>query len=256
MMSEMLSVKDLFPEGQIRFIAGPCAVESDQQIDTTAKFLSQSGVRILRGGAFKPRTSPESFQGLGEEGLKLIRRAADRNNMLVVTEVMDEENLELVGEYTDIFQIGSRNCQNFSLLRKVGKSEKPVLIKRGFGNTVEEFFQASRYISMGGNEQIIMVERGIRTFEDSTRFTLDVSAIPVLKEKVKYPIVVDPSHPAGKREYVPSLSYAAVGAGADGLMIEVHPEPEKALSDARQQIDFNTFAEIYRKALNIREAMN
>jgi 3-deoxy-7-phosphoheptulonate synthase len=256
MMSEMLSVKDLFPEGQIRFIAGPCAVESDQQIDTIAKFLSQSGVRILRGGAFKPRTSPESFQGLGEEGLKLIRRAADRNNMLVVTEVMDEENLELVGEYTDIFQIGSRNCQNFSLLRKVGKSEKPVLIKRGFGNTVEEFFQASRYISMGGNEQIIMVERGIRTFEDSTRFTLDVSAIPVLKEKVKYPIVVDPSHPAGKREYVPSLSYAAVGAGADGLMIEVHPEPEKALSDARQQIDFNTFAEIYRKALNIREAMN
>ncbi len=256
MMSEMLSVKDLFPEGQIRFIAGPCAVESDQQIDTTAKFLSQSGVRILRGGAFKPRTSPESFQGLGEEGLKLIRRAADRNNMLVVTEVMDEENLELVGEYTDIFQIGSRNCQNFSLLRKVGKSEKPVLIKRGFGNTIEEFFQASRYISMGGNEQIIMVERGIRTFEDSTRFTLDVSAIPVLKEKVKYPIVVDPSHPAGKREYVPSLSYAAVGAGADGLMIEVHPEPEKALSDARQQIDFNTFAEIYRKALNIREAMN
>lgn len=256
MMSEMLSVKDLFPEGQIRFIAGPCAVESDQQIDTTAKFLSQSGVRILRGGAFKPRTSPESFQGLGEEGLKLIRRAADRNNMLVVTEVMDEENLELVGEYTDIFQIGSRNCQNFSLLRKVGKSEKPVLIKRGFGNTIEEFFQASRYISMGGNEQIIMVERGIRTFEDSTRFTLDVSAIPVLKEKVKYPIVVDPSHPAGKREYVPSLSYAAVGAGADGLMIEVHPEPEKALSDARQQIDFNTFAEIYRKALKIREAMN
>ena len=256
MMSEMLSVKDLFPEGQIRFIAGPCAVESDQQIDTTAKFLSQLGVRILRGGAFKPRTSPESFQGLGEEGLKLIRRAADRNNMLVVTEVMDEENLELVGEYTDIFQIGSRNCQNFSLLRKVGKSEKPVLIKRGFGNTIEEFFQASRYISMGGNEQIIMVERGIRTFEDSTRFTLDVSAIPVLKEKVKYPIVVDPSHPAGKREYVPSLSYAAVGAGADGLMIEVHPEPEKALSDARQQIDFNTFAEIYRKALNIREAMN
>lgn len=256
MMSEMLSVKDLFPEGQIRFIAGPCAVESDQQIDTIAKFLSQSGVRILRGGAFKPRTSPESFQGLGEEGLKLIRRAADRNNMLVVTEVMDEENLELVGEYTDIFQIGSRNCQNFSLLRKVGKSEKPVLIKRGFGNTIEEFFQASRYISMGGNEQIIMVERGIRTFEDSTRFTLDVSAIPVLKEKVKYPIVVDPSHPAGKREYVPSLSYAAVGAGADGLMIEVHPEPEKALSDARQQIDFNTFAEIYRKALNIREAMN
>lgn len=256
MMSEMLSVRDLLPDGQIRFIAGPCAVESQEQINSTAKFLSELGVKILRGGAFKPRTSPESFQGLGEEGLKLIRKAADKYNMIVVTEVMDEENLELVGDYTDIFQIGSRNCQNFALLKKVGKAEKPVLIKRGFGNTIEEFYQASRYVSMGGNEEIIMVERGIRTFEDSTRFTLDISAVPVLKQRVKYPIVVDPSHPAGNREYVPSLSYAAVAAGADGIMIEVHPNPEKALSDARQQVDFNSFKEIYRKSLKIKESVN
>ncbi len=256
MMSKMLNVRELFPEGQLRFIAGPCAVESEEQIDAAASFLSSRGVKILRGGAYKPRTSPESFQGLAEKGLKILRKAADQYNMLVVTEVMDEENLDLVGEYTDIFQIGSRNCQNFSLLRAVGKLDKPVLIKRGFGNTVEEFYQASRYISKEGNDQIIMVERGIRTFEDSTRFTLDISAVPVLKEKVKYPVLVDPSHPAGKREYVPSLTYAAVGAGADGIMIEVHPEPERAMSDARQQVDFRTFEKIYGQAMKIREAMS
>ncbi|MCL4344893.1 MAG: 3-deoxy-7-phosphoheptulonate synthase [Candidatus Thermoplasmatota archaeon] len=255
MMSEMLKVRELFPEGQIQFIAGPCAVESEVQINSTAKFLSGLGVRIMRGGAFKPRTAPESFQGLAEEGLKIMRRAADRFGMLVVTEVMDEENLDLVEEYTDIFQIGSRNCQNFSLLKKVGRRQKPVLIKRGFGNTIEEFYQATRYISREGNDQIIMVERGIRTFEESTRFTLDISAVPVLKGMVNYPVIVDPSHPAGKREYVPSLSYAAVGAGADGLMIEVHPDPERAMSDARQQVNFETFEEIYRKSLKIRESM-
>ncbi|MHB1439638.1 MAG: 3-deoxy-7-phosphoheptulonate synthase [Cuniculiplasma sp.] len=252
MISEMKKVRELFPEGSLRFIAGPCAVESREQMMETAKFLSSLGVNILRGGAFKPRTSPDSFQGLKEQGLKLMREAAHKYGMLVVTEVMGNSELDLVSDYADILQIGSRNCQNFSLLKEVAKREKPVLLKRGFGNTVEEFYQASRYLSADGNDDIILVERGIRTFENSTRFTLDISAIPVLKKKVKFPIVVDPSHPAGVREYVEPLALAAVAAGADGLMVETHPNPEEAMSDKEQQLDFPAFKKLYEKAMKIR----
>lgn len=255
MKIEMFEIRELFPKGKFSFIAGPCSVESREQIMETASFLSNLGVKILRGGAFKPRTNPESFQGLHEEGLRLIREAADEYNMLVVTEVMDIEHINTVMEYADILQIGSRNSQNFPLLRAVGKKNLPVLLKRGFGNTIEEFYQASRYISNEGNKNIILVERGIRTFEDSTRFTLDISAVPVLREKCDYPIIVDPSHPAGKREYVESLTLAAVGAGAYGAMVEVHPKPEEAMSDARQQVTFEQFEKIFSKALKIKNSI-
>jgi 3-deoxy-7-phosphoheptulonate synthase len=251
MISQELNVRKLFPEGQLKFIAGPCSVEGKDQIFESAKFLSSLGITILRGGAFKPRTSPDTFQGLGEEGLKIMKQACEKYGMVMVTEVMGSDELELVSDYADILQIGSRNCQNFSLLKDVSIMEKPVLLKRGFGNTVEEFYQASRYLSSHGNEDIILVERGIRTFENSTRFTLDISAIPVLRKKVKYPIIVDPSHPAGKKEYVTPLALASVGAGADGLMVETHPEPEKALSDREQQLNFKDFKHLYDNAMRI-----
>jgi 3-deoxy-7-phosphoheptulonate synthase len=228
------------------FIAGPCAVESEEQIIRTAKFLSSIGVRILRGGAYKPRTSPDNFQGLGEAGLRMLASAADQTGMAVVTEVMDTDDIGIVSKYSDILQVGSRNSQNFPLLRKLGRQKKPVLLKRGFGNTVDEFVNSSRYISREGNRNIIMVERGIRTFETSTRFTLDVSAVPVIKEKVDYPVLIDPSHPAGKRRLVQPLALAGIGSGADGLMVEVHPEPENALSDSEQQLDFQQFGQLYR----------
>ncbi|GGM73049.1 hypothetical protein GCM10007108_08890 [Thermogymnomonas acidicola] len=227
------------------FIAGPCAVESREQIMEAAHFLSSLGIRYLRGGAFKPRTDPDSFQGLGEAGLRYLREAADTYGMKVVSEVMSEEQIPLAEELIDVLQIGSRNCQNFSLLRKVGAVGKPVLLKRGFGMTVDEFLKASRYIEKEGNTEIILVERGIRTFEQSTRFTLDISAVPVIKERCSYPVVVDPSHPAGQRRYVEPLALAGVAAGADGLMVEVHPDPDRALSDARQQLDFQSFARLH-----------
>ncbi len=256
MMSEMLHVNDLFPKDKLGFIAGPCAVEDRKQMEETAAFLSDIGVRILRGGAYKPRTSPDSFQGLGEEGLKLMKEAARKNGMYMVTEVMSGDELEVVSEYADILQIGSRNCQNFSLLHQVGKLSKPILLKRGFGNTLEEFYQASRHISNAGNEEIILVERGIRTFETSTRFTLDVAAIPLLKKMVPYPILADPSHPAGIRALVEPLALSAVAAGANGLMIEVHPQPERAKSDSMQQLKFADFEALRNKALRVFEALH
>lgn len=228
------------------FIAGPCAVETEEQIVQTARFLSAMGVKILRGGAYKPRTSPDNFQGLGEAGLKMLASAAEQTGMAVVTEVMDTDDIGIVSKYSDILQVGSRNSQNFPLLRKLGKQDKPVLLKRGFGNTVDEFVNSSRYISREGNRNIIMVERGIRTFETSTRFTLDVSAVPVIKEMVDYPVLIDPSHPAGKRRFVQPLALAGIGSGADGLMVEVHPSPENALSDREQQLDFQQFEQLYR----------
>ena len=228
------------------FIAGPCAVETEDQMVKTAKFLSSIGVRILRGGAYKPRTSPDNFQGLGEEGLKILASAAEQTGMVVVTEVMDTDQIGIVSKYSDILQVGSRNSQNFSLLKKLGRQKKPVLLKRGFGNTVDEFINSSRYISREGNRNIIMVERGIRTFETSTRFTLDVSAVPVIKEVLDYPVLIDPSHPAGKRRFVQPLALAGIGSGADGLMVEVHPAPENALSDRDQQLDFHQFRQLYR----------
>ncbi|MCL4348396.1 MAG: 3-deoxy-7-phosphoheptulonate synthase [Thermoplasmataceae archaeon] len=256
MMAPDLTIEDLFSKEKFIFIAGPCAVESEEQVIETARFLKTLGINFMRGGAYKPRTSPKSFQGLKEEGLKILAMAKEETGINIVTEVMDSDNLTTVTKYADILQIGSRNCQNFSLLRRVGELNRPVLIKRGFGNTIDEFVQASEYISGAGNSQIIMVERGIRTFENATRFTLDISAVPVLKERVPYPVYVDPSHPAGLARYVEPLSLAAVGAGADGLMIEVHPEPQEALSDSKQQLNFKQFELLYKRVNILRETMS
>jgi len=232
-------------------IAGPCSVESEEQIIGVATQLRKIGVNVLRGGAFKPRTCPDSFQGLGEEGLKLLAKARDATGMAIITEVMDMDELPLVAEYADILQVGSRNSQNFSLLKKISRYDKPVLLKRGFGNTVDELISSSKYLSMNGNKRIMFSERGIRTFEPSTRFTLDISAIPVLHEKTEYPVIIDPSHPAGVNRYVEPLALGGTAAGADGLMIEVHPDPSKALSDSAQQLTVPQFQNLYTKVKNI-----
>ncbi|MCL4340910.1 MAG: 3-deoxy-7-phosphoheptulonate synthase [Candidatus Thermoplasmatota archaeon] len=237
------------------FIAGPCSVEDKTQIFETASFLKSLGINLLRGGAFKPRTNPDSFQGLGMKGIRMLREAADNNGMNLVSEIMSEEDIPAVSKMVDIIQIGSRNCQNFSLLRRAARTGKPILLKRGFGMTVEEFIQASRYIENEGNDRIILVERGIRTFESSVRFTLDISAVPILKERTRFPVVVDPSHPAGNRKYVEPLSLAAIGAGADGLMIEVHPDPDSAKSDALQQLNFQQFKNLYYKVVDVRRSL-
>jgi len=223
-------------------MAGPCSVENEEQVMKTAEAVKKAGAKILRGGAFKPRTSPYSFQGLGEEGLKLLRKAADKFGMLVITEVLDPRDVEIVSEYSDILQIGTRNAQNFPLLREVGNTRKPVLLKRGMYMTIEEWLLAAEYILAGGNPNVILCERGIRTFETATRNTLDLSTIPVLREKTHLPIVIDPSHATGKRNYVPPMAYAALAAGADGLLIEVHPEPDKALSDGAQSLTLELFS--------------
>jgi 3-deoxy-7-phosphoheptulonate synthase len=217
-------------------MAGPCTVENRKQMKEAAKAVKEAGGKILRGGAFKPRTGPYSFQGLGEEGLKLLREAADETNLLVVTEVMDTRDVALVAKYTDILQIGARNMQNFNLLKEVGKTDKPVLLKRGMSNTIKEFLLAAEYIMKEGNHQVILCERGIRTFETETRNSLDINAVPVLKELSHLPVIVDPSHATGKRSLVPPVSRAAIAAGADGLLIEMHPHPEEALCDGDQSI--------------------
>ena len=222
-------------------IAGPCSVESEDQIMEVARAVKQVGAQALRGGAFKPRTSPYSFQGLGEEGLRLLRRAGDEFDLPVVSEVLDTRQVPLVAKYVDIVQIGARNMQNFPLLREVGKLDKPVLLKRGFGATVDELLAAAEYILLGGNWRVILCERGIRTFERSTRFTLDVAAIPVLKERTHLPVIADPSHAAGKRSIVIPLAKAATVAGADGVMVEVHPRPKEALSDGAQSLTLEEF---------------
>ncbi|MCL5665267.1 MAG: 3-deoxy-7-phosphoheptulonate synthase [Candidatus Thermoplasmatota archaeon] len=246
----------IFGESQkFIMIAGPCAVESLDQIMVSAMELSSLGIPILRAEIFKPRTDPDSFQGVGRDGLDMIKKVKSKTGIAVVTEVMDPDELDGVEEVADIIQIGSRNSQNFSLLKKVGRSSHPILLKRGFGNTIEEFIQSSRYISAQGNRNIIMVERGIRTFEDSLRFTLDIGAIPVLHERVKFPVLVDPSHPAGKSRYVEPLSLSGVGAGADGLMIEVHPDPPAALSDRNQQLNFVQFRNLLEKIDALLSAM-
>jgi len=226
---------------EIVMIAGPCAVENHDQIMEAAKAVKKSGAKILRGGAFKPRTSPYSFQGLEEEGLKMLKEASEATGLLTVTEVISEHSVELASEYVDIFQIGARNSQNFHLLREVGRSHKPVILKRGPSTTIEELLNAAEYIMSEGNYNVILCERGIRTFETATRNTLDISAVPVIKSKSHLPVIVDPSHAAGKAEYVLPLSRAAVAAGADGLLIEVHPCPRCALSDAAQQLDPEAF---------------
>ncbi|RDV84264.1 3-deoxy-7-phosphoheptulonate synthase [Ammonifex thiophilus] len=221
---------------EVVVIAGPCAVESEVQLLTTAKAVKEAGAHLLRGGAFKPRTSPYSFQGLGLEGLKLLAQAREVTGLPVVTEVLDTRDVELVARYADVLQVGARNMQNFRLLQEVGQSGKPVLLKRGLAATVEEWLLAAEYIAATGNQQIILCERGIRTYENSLRNTLDISAVPLVKELSHLPIIVDPSHATGNQRMVLPLARAAVAAGADGLMIEVHPDPARALSDGPQSL--------------------
>jgi len=232
---------------EIVVIAGPCAVESQEQITTIAEAVANAGAHILRGGAFKPRTSPYSFQGLGEEGLKLLRQVADELGMPVVTEVMDTSQVELVARYANVLQIGARNMQNFNLLREAGKVDRPVLLKRGLSATLTEFLMAAEYIMSEGNEEVILCERGIRTFSDHSRFTLDLTVVPVLRRETHLPVIVDPSHATGKRELVPPMARAAVAAGADGIMVEVHHQPERALSDGPQALLPEQFTELVRE---------
>ncbi|MBN1192652.1 MAG: 3-deoxy-7-phosphoheptulonate synthase [Coriobacteriia bacterium] len=228
-------------DGRVTLIAGPCSVETSEQMDQVAATCAELGIRIMRGGAYKPRTSPFSFQGLEEKGLQLLREAADKYGLKVVTEVTDSAHAEKIAEYADIIQIGTRNMANFSLLKKVGQvtaeSRKPVVFKRGMAATIEEWLQASNYITMSGNENVILCERGIRTFETAYRFTLDIAAVPVVKSLSLLPIIVDVSHPAGRADLVPALSRAAIAVGADGLMVEVHPNPREALCDGPQSLD-------------------
>lgn len=217
-------------------MAGPCSVESAEQVGSVARSVAASGARVLRGGAFKPRTSPYSFQGFGEEALKWMRAAADQNGMAVVSEVMDPRQIEMMMRYVDCLQVGARNMQNFDLLKELGRVRRPVLLKRGLSATIEEWLLSAEYVLAGGNGQVVLCERGIRTFENYTRNTLDISAIPVVKKRSHLPIVVDPSHGTGRREKVIPMARAAVAAGADGLIIEVHNNPEKALSDGPQSL--------------------
>ncbi len=239
---------------EIVVMAGPCSVESEQQIIETALAVKAAGATVLRGGAFKPRTSPYSFQGLEEEGLKLLAKARDITGLPVVTEVVNPETAELVAEYADILQIGARNAQNFALLKKVGQLNRPVLLKRGMSMTIQEFLMSAEYVMSEGNQAVILCERGIRTFETATRNTLDLSAIPVLKEKTHLPVIADPSHGTGNYHYVAAMSFAAVAAGADGLMIEVHTDPEHASSDGPQSLKPPKFAAMMAKLKLIAEA--
>ena len=236
-------------------MAGPCAVENPEQLFETAKAVKSMGAKILRGGAFKPRSSPNSFQGLGTEGLKLLRLAGNETGLSIVTEVMDTRMIELVAEYADIIQIGSRNMQNFPLLKEAGMSKKPVLLKRGMMATIDEFLLAAEYITKEGNNQVILCERGIRTFETSTRNTLDLNAVPMLKHRSNFPVIVDPSHGTGHSWMVPAMSKAAIAAGADGLIIEVHYQPEKAKCDGDQSINPNEFTILMKDIDKIAQAV-
>ncbi len=246
---------DLGP-AQFTMIAGPCAVESDEQMMTTAQTLSRIGVRFLRGGAYKPRTSPYAFQGLGIEGLQLLRKAADQFGMKVVTEAVSSADISIVSDHADIVQIGTRNMQNYQLLKKAGKQKKPVLLKRGMNATIEEFLLASEYILQEGNPQVILCERGIRTFETATRNTLDISAVPIIKQLSHLPIFVDPSHASGKRNLILPLSRASLAAGADGLLIEVHDQAELAKSDGPQSINFAAFEELMKSLKTMAPLLN
>jgi len=230
--------------GRVVIMAGPCSVESRDQIHCCAELVARAGGSMIRGGAFKPRSSPYSFQGLGEEGLRLLREAADRNGLLVVSEVMDQTQIPLVAAYSDLLQIGARNMQNFNLLREAGKQRKPVLLKRGISATIEELLLSAEYILAGGNYDVILCERGIRTFETYTRNTMDISAIPVVKKLSHLPMIADPSHGTGRRDKVAPMARAAVAAGADGLLIEVHPDPDHALSDGAQSLRPEQFDEL------------
>src|SRR5579871_660264 len=229
---------------ELAIIAGPCAVESRDQAFRAAERVERAGARLFRGGAFKPRTSPYSFQGLGKEGLEILREVREHFGLLIVTETIDPENCDMVEEYADVLQVGARNMQNFSLLKRVGRSKKPVLLKRGMSATLDEFLMAAEYVLSEGNYNVILCERGVRTFADHTRNTLDLSVIPAVKKLSHLPILVDPSHGTGKRDKVLPLARAAVAVGADGLIVEVHPEPDRALSDGPQSIYPSQFAQM------------
>ena len=233
-------------------MAGPCAVESEEQALTIAHLVKQYGAQIFRGGAFKPRTSPYSFQGLGDEGLKILKRVRSETGLLIVTEATDHTNIEVVEQCADIIQIGARNMHNYSLLRRAGRASKPILLKRGFAATIGELLMSAEYIMSEGNTQVILCERGIRTFADNTRSTLDLSAIPAIKEVSHLPVVVDPSHAAGRREYVVPLSKGAIAIGADGLLVEVHHDPSHALSDGMQSLHPDQFQKLMREIESIR----
>lgn len=225
-------------------MAGPCSVENRDQIEKSAEQVAKAGAKAIRGGAYKPRSSPYSFQGLGEEGLRLMREAADRHGLLVISEVMDQTQISLMQDYVDILQVGARNMQNFNLLKELGRQTKPVLLKRGISATIEELLLSAEYVLAGGNYDVILCERGIRTFETYTRNTMDISAIPVVKKLSHLPMVADPSHGTGRRDKVIPMARAAVAAGADGLLIEVHPDPDQALSDGAQSLYPEQFTEL------------
>jgi 3-deoxy-7-phosphoheptulonate synthase len=237
-------------------MAGPCSIEDARQIESSAEVVASAGAQIIRGGAFKPRTSPYSFQGLGERGLQLMRAAADRHGLLVISEVMDQTQIPLLITYADILQVGARNMQNFNLLRELGKIRKPVLLKRGIAATVEELLLSAEYIMSGGNYDVILCERGIRTFETSTRNTMDLAAIPVLHRLTHLPVIADPSHGTGKRDYVLPMARAAIAAGADGLLVEVHPDPDRALTDGAQTIGPPQFTELMQQVRAIASAVS
>jgi len=252
----VVQVKDVTIGGdRLVMMAGPCSVESREQIKAIAKLVKKTGANILRGGAFKPRSSPYSFQGLGEKGLVLLREAATENGLVCVSEVMESTLIPLLVEYVDILQVGARNMQNFSLLRELGKIRKPVLLKRGMSATIEETLLAAEYIMAGGNYQVILCERGIRTFEKYTRNTLDISAIPIIKKLSHLPIIADPSHATGRRDKVAPLARAAIAAGADGLIIEVHTDPDNALSDGAQTLFPDQFEKLMRELVVIAQAV-
>jgi len=236
-------------------MAGPCAVESRSQLQAAAEAVAAQGVKVLRGGAFKPRTSPYAFQGLGADGLKLLRAVADDLGLAVVTEVMAPEDVELVARHADLLQVGARNMQNYRLLQACSQVDKPVLLKRGMSATLEEWLQAAEYVLAGGNLQVALCERGIRSFEPMVRFSLDITSVPVLKRMTSLPVVVDPSHAAGRYEYVQAIGLAAVAAGADGLLVEVHPNPSEALSDGAQSLNPKAFAEMMVGARKVADAV-
>lgn len=242
-------------DGSMTMMAGPCSIESLDQIRECARIAKAGGATILRGGAFKPRTSPYAFQGLEEEGLKYIRQAADELDMQVITEVMDEANLELVAKYSDILQIGARNMQNFKLLQAIGKTGKPIGLKRGIAGTIDEWLNAAEYIAAQGNFNVIFIERGIRTYETATRNTLDLSAVPLIKKLSHFPIIVDPSHGVGIWDLVPPMARAGVASGADGLIVEIHPDPANAWSDGPQSLNEKTYLRMMKEVHIIEKAM-
>lgn len=252
----VLKIKNVEIGGErVVSMAGPCSVESADQIERAAEIVAESGGQVIRGGAFKPRSSPYSFQGLGEEGLRLLRVAADRRGLLVISEVMDQTQIPLLLQYSDILQVGARNMQNFNLLRELGKVRKPVLVKRGIAATIEELLLSAEYVMSGGNYEVLLCERGIRTFETSTRNTMDIAAVPVLKRLTHLPVIADPSHGTGKREYVLPMARAAVAAGADGLLVEVHHDPDHALSDGAQTLRPDQFVDMMRQVRAIAGAI-